>query len=559
LAPYWVFTDFLKVIDELVASAARFAHFEVRLHLTATTVIAMTAQSISPSSSSVKATSEIYEEALVLLEQYDPELIKKTWRRVDIHILPIAVLLYLASYIDRANVGNAKVLGMATSLHLTPNQYNWVLSIFFLGYVVFETPSNILLRRLSPRWYIPTLTVLWGLTCALFAVVQNAAGLIAIRFFLGVAEAGFLPGIVYWMSCWYPRTVLGRKFAILYSTVSLTGAFGGLLATAIHALDGTYGIEGWRWIYIVEGCITGGFGLVSFIFMSAYPSEAKFLNATEKHIVQLANEADRAQHDSESFNGKQIRSAFTDWRTYLWGLIYISIYIPVYSVILSLPTVVVGLGYVGTRATLMACPPYGLGFFIVLIAGWTSDRYGRLFYHYVGAIVVVMVALIVLMAVENLVVRYVMFFLVMFMFIPVSICWTWLSSNVAGSNKRAAATGLVFSLGNIGGTVSGQIYRAEWAPRYVQGHAINIACYAVALVSGFALWYSYRRDNERRDREANEKVAAGTLVGADLGDLGDRCVHAFFDSNTSSDSLLLGTRASDIICDIYFSSRLWTD
>ncbi|OBZ72869.1 putative transporter C11D3.18C [Grifola frondosa] len=456
--------------------------------LRAQSEIAMTAQSVSPSSSSVKAASEVYEEALVSLEQYDPELIKKTWRKVDFRILPIAVLLYLASYIDRANVGNAKVLGMATSLHLTDNQYNWVLSIFFIGYVVFETPSNILLRRLSPRWYIPTLTVLWGLTCALFAVVHNATGLIVIRFFLGMAEAGFLPGIVYWMS--------------------LTGAFGGLLATAIHALNGTHGIEGWRWIYIVEGCITGGFGLLTFVFMSAYPAEAKFLNATEKRIIQLAIEADRAQGDNESFNGKHIRSAFTDWRTYL--------------VILSLPSVVVGLGYVGTRATLMACPPYGLGFFIVLIAGWTCDRYGKLFYHYVGAVLVVMVALIVLMTVDKLVVRYVMFFLVMFMFIPVSVCWTWLSSNIAGSNKRAAATGVVFSLGSIGGTVSGQIYRAEWAPRYVQGHAINLACYVIALVSGFALWYSYKRDNERRDREANEKVAAGTLVGADLGDLGDR-------------------------------------
>ena len=110
-----------------------------------------------------------------------------------------------------------------------------------------------------------------------------------------------------------------------------------------------------------------------------------------------------------------MRSAFADWRTWLWGLVYIAIYIPVYSIILSLPSVVTGLGYAGTHATLMACPPYGLGFVIILLAGWTTDRYGHLFYHYVGAIVVTVVALIVLMAVENLVVRYVMFFFVMFM------------------------------------------------------------------------------------------------------------------------------------------------
>ena len=106
--------------------------------------------------------------------------------------------------------------------------------------------------------------------------------------------------------------------------------------------------------------------------------------------------------------------------------------------------------------------------------------------------------------------------------------WAWLASNVAGSNKRAAATGLIFSMGNIGGTISGQIYRAEWAPRYIQGHAINLACYAVALVSGTVIWWSYRQDNRARDRA--EGVGGGVsikdrregMLGEDLGDLGDR-------------------------------------
>ncbi|KAI0740104.1 MFS general substrate transporter [Earliella scabrosa] len=439
--------------------------------------------------------------------------------------MPLAVVLYLASYIDRANIGNARVLGLGASLNLTSGQYNWALSIFFIGYVSFETPSNIILRRVSPRWYIPTLTVLWGIVCALFATVKTAAGLLAIRFFLGVAEAGFLPGIVYWLSCWYPRTVLGRRYAVLYSSVSLTGAFGGLLATAIHGLDGTHGIAGWQWIFIIEGAITAGLGIIAAVFMSSYPETAAFLSSDEKRVVLLANEADHAQKAAERFNGKQIRSAFTDWRTWLWGLVYISIYIPVYSVILSLPSVVTGLGYKGTHATLMACPPYGLGFIIVLLSGWSADRYGRLYYHYIAAVLVTMTALIVLMAVENLVVRYIMFFFVMFMFIPVSICWTWLGSNVASANKRAAAVGIVFSLGNIGGTISGQIYRSEWAPRYVQGHAINLGCYVVALFAGTALWWSYKIDNAKRDRAANETVKRNKhddLLGEDLGDLGDR-------------------------------------
>lgn len=172
-----------------------------------------------------------------------------------------------------------------------------------------------------------------------------------------------------------------------------------------------------RWIFIVEGSITAGLGLLASFFMSAYPTTAHWLTPRERSIVVLANQADRALKARESFSGSQIRSAFTDWRTYLWSLVYITTYIPVYSVVLSLPSVVTGLGYKGTTATLMACPPYGMGFVALLAVGWTTDRYGARYWHYVGGIVITMAALVVLMIATNLVVRYVMFFFIMFMYV----------------------------------------------------------------------------------------------------------------------------------------------
>lgn len=315
----------------------------------------------------------------------------------------------------------------------------------------------------------------------------------------------------------------GRRFAFLYSTVSLTGAFGGLLATGINSLGGTHGIAGWRWIFIIEGVITISFGLLAFIFMSNYPDTASWLSPLEKEVVIKTNQEDRALHAVEEFNWTQIRSAFIDYRTYLWGSVYFSTYIPVYSVILSLPSVITGLGYKGTTATLMACPPYGFGFLVVLLTGYTSDRFHDRFRHYLTGITVVMASLIVLMVTTNNVVKYVMFFFVMFMFVPISIIWSWLANNTAGSNKRAAVTGIVFSMGNIGGAIAGQIYRSEWAPRYVQGHAINFGCYVFALLAGTTLYMTYRRDNAARNRAA---VESGTgrinMLEVELGDLGDR-------------------------------------
>lgn len=465
------------------------------------------------------------------LSEFSKKEISRAWLKVDLHILPVAVLLYLSSYIDRANVANAKVLGMGAAINLSSNQYNLSLSIFFVAYVLFETPSNVIIKRTSPRIYISTMTVLWGLICCLISLVKTPSQLIAARFFLGFAESGFLPGIILWVGSWYPRPMQGRRFSILYCTVSLTGAFGGLLATAINNLDGRHGIPGWRWIFIVEGVVTIGLGLLAFLTFSSSPTTSRWLTPREQRIILLTNEIDRALRADEAFSASQIKSAFVDWRTYIWGLMYFTNYVPVYSVVLSLPVVVTGLGYKGTTATLMAVWPYFAGFTAVVIAGRTLDLYGHRFIHYCIGVVVAMIALIVLISVESLVARYVMFFFMMFMFIPISTMWSWLAQNVAGSNKRAAATGLIFSMGNIGGIVAGQIYRSEWAPRYVQGHAINLACYVVALISGTVLWLSYKRDNAARDRAAAGGLESGAsdfgktkggMLGVDLGDLGDR-------------------------------------
>ncbi|RPA94406.1 MFS general substrate transporter [Choiromyces venosus 120613-1] len=453
----------------------------------------------------VSPRSSIHSQVVAHRLEHDEEVVRRAWRKADMRIklMPVVVLLYLASYIDRANIGNAQVLGMQKELQLTSSEYNWALSIFFIGYVVYETPSQIILKRISPKWYIPLLTVIWGVICCLVSTVHGSSGLLAVRFFLDIAESGFLPELIYWT---------------LYSSVSLTGAFGGLLATGINALGGTHGISGWRWIFITEGVITTGFGLLAIIFMSNYTETASWLTEKEKAVIIQANQADRALRATEAFNWKQICTAFTNYRTWLWGMVYFSTYIPVYSVILSLPSVVAGLGYSGTSAILMA---------LVLVTGYTSDGHHDRFKHYLVGITVVMAALIVLMITISNVVKYAMFFFVMFMFVPISVIWSWLSSNTAGSNKRAAATGVVFSTGNIGGAIAGQIYRSEWAPRYLQGHAINLGCYGFALISGVVLYVSYRTDNAARDKVAIEQSqGAGRkdMLEIELGDQGDRFV-----------------------------------
>lgn len=186
-------------------------------------------------------------------------------------------------------------------------------------------------------------------------------------------------------------------------------------------MDGKRGIAGWRWIFLIEGAISIVLGIYTFVFFSSSPTTSAWLKPRERQIILLTNEIDRALRADEPFSASQIKSAFTDWRMYLWGLMYWMNNVPVYSVILSLPVVVTGLGYTGTTATLFAVWPYFVGFGAVAVTGYTLDRYGHRFAHYCVGIIVASIALIVLIIVENLKVRYVMYFFVMFMCVNLSV------------------------------------------------------------------------------------------------------------------------------------------
>lgn len=184
--------------------------------------------------------------------------------RIDVRLIPLLSILYLISFLDRGNVGNARVAGMTKDLHLSGSQYNIVLTMFFIPYALFEVPSNIVLKILKPRIWIPIIMsgeqgplsclvvstdffLAWGTIMTLMDIVQNYQGLVVARAFLGIAEAGFFPAASYLLTCRYPRHELQLRIAYFYDTGALSGAFSGLLAFAIEQMQGVGGLAGWRW------------------------------------------------------------------------------------------------------------------------------------------------------------------------------------------------------------------------------------------------------------------------------------------------------------------------
>lgn len=168
-------------------------------------------------------------------------------------LIPWLMILYLCSFLDRTNIGNARILGLEDELNITGGQYNTALAVFFISYSLFEAPSNVLLKRFPPRFWISFIVIGFGSCCLAIGFVRNYGGLVAARFLLGVFEAGLFPGSQFYLSCWYRRNEFGVRSAIFSSAASAAGSFGGLLAAGIAQMDGIGGYSGWRWIFIVEG------------------------------------------------------------------------------------------------------------------------------------------------------------------------------------------------------------------------------------------------------------------------------------------------------------------
>lgn len=265
---------------------------------------------------------------LDLTIRQDRELL---WK-LDARLIPWLCLLYLISFLDRTNIGNAKLDGLLESLHMTGGQYNAALSVFFVSYSLAEPLTNVLLKRLRPSIFLPAIMILWGICMTTMGLVHNWSGLMAARFFLGLAEAGLFPGINYYLSCWYKRSEFGIRAAIFFSAAAVAGSFGGLLAAAITKMSGVGNKKGWAWIFILEGLATILVGILSFWMVFDFPDQATFLSDVDrKRVLRRLKSDQQSSAEHEKFKSAYFWASLKDWKTYTSAMIYMgceSVYQP---------------------------------------------------------------------------------------------------------------------------------------------------------------------------------------------------------------------------------------
>ncbi|CAI7647949.1 unnamed protein product [Penicillium bialowiezense] len=430
-------------------------------------------------------------------------------RKMDIRLIPMLSMLYLLAFLDRGNIGNAKIEGLVDDLHMTGPQYNWTLTVFFFTYCVFELPSNLLLKKLRPSRWLPLIMVAWGIVMTLMGVVHNYSGLLATRLFLGVAEAGLYPGVAYYITLWYPRHRAQFRQAMFFSAASVAGAFSGLLAYAIAKMDGVGGYAGWRWIFILEGLLTVLVALVAPFAIHDSPETATFLTEKERqfvlHSLRIQNSSDSHEMvaKDDKFEWRYVIDAFTDWQIWLGLFMYWGITCPLYGISLFLPSIIKDLGYKSSTAQLLTVPIYITAAIVAVVAAWVSDRRKQRSPFILFFMGMIAIGFIICIASTGRGVPGVMYFGIFVAVVGIYPAFpgnvTWLSVNMAGDYKRAAGMAIYIGIGNLAGAMSSNFYRAQDAPNYILGHSLELAFVVVGMIAAVILRLAYQRINKKRD------------------------------------------------------------
>ncbi|KAF9884464.1 hypothetical protein FE257_001725 [Aspergillus nanangensis] len=458
--------------------------------------------------------------ASVIDEKKEKDLIRK----IDMHILPFVVLLYLFSFLDRVNIGNARLYGLEEDLGLVGDQYQIAVSILFVTYCLFEVPSNLVIKKLTPSRYIATITVLWGIIATLTGITQKYSDLIACRLLLGIVEAGLFPGLVTYLTMFYSKREIALRTGYLFGSAAISGAFGGLLAYGIGFMDGVSGLKGWRWIMIIEGMPTVIIGIATWFFLADDPETAYYLNDDERALVARLRSRDVGHTlSAQKFHWADVKEGATDWRIYAFCIAQFGVDTMLYGYSTFLPTIIKGMGsWTVPEVQALTIPCYAVGALAYLLVAWISDRTQRraLFVCIFAAISVVGYG--ILISDSSAGVHYFGALLIALgLYVAVGLPLAWLPTTLPRYGKRTFATGLQLTFGNVSGVMSPFLYKTNEAPRFVRGNAVTLALVGFAGIVYGLMWVYYRQKNQRRAQGHEDEKVAG-MTDEEIEEMGDK-------------------------------------
>lgn len=408
-----------------------------------------------------------------------------TYTQVMWRLIPFLFLCYVCSYMDRVNVGFAK-LQMMSDLHLSEAVYGLGAGIFFVGYLLFEVPSNLVMQKVGARLWIARIMVTWGIISAATMFVTTPTSFYLLRFFLGVAEAGFIPAILLYLTYWFPASRRGKVTALFMTGIPMSGVIGGPLSGWIlHTMSGPTGLAGWQWLFLLEGIPTVIMGVIAFFYLDDKIADAKWLSPQQRTMLEKNLAAD--QHGKTLHS---LRDGFTNPKVWLLSFIYLFFTMGLYGVSFWLPTIVKASGVSDPlNIGLLTAIPYAAATAAMILVGRSSDRRGERRWHlaiagFVGAIGLVFS---VIYAQDTTIAMVALTFATMGIMSTISQYWI-LPPTILGGAAAATGIALANSIGSVSGLISP--YLLGWVKTVTDSTNNGVLFLAASLVIGGLLVFT---------------------------------------------------------------------
>ncbi|KAL0953964.1 hypothetical protein HGRIS_005124 [Hohenbuehelia grisea] len=435
----------------------------------------------------------------------DKTFAKKTLRRIDFHLLPILAILYSISLIDRVNISNAYVAGMAQDLQLqVGSRYSLATLIFFVPYILFELPSNILIRKVGAARWIGTITVLWGTVMIGMSFVKTWYQLVVCRALLGILEAGFFPACTYIISTWYLRHEIQKRMTGFYVLSVMVAGFSSAMAGGIAEMAGLRGLNGWQWIFLLLGVVTVLGGGAAYFLVQDFPDKNKFLSEEQTRWVLARIDADRSDAQYDHWTMAKFWSYMFDLHLWSFALLFGAVCTTTYAFAYFLPIILVqGMGYTVLNAQLLTAPPYTFAAIFSFSTAILSDKWKLRGPFLIFQAIFAIIGLTLTAFHTTNGVRYLgVFFGIAGGSANVASILGYLQNNIAGYTKRAFTTAITIGGGGIGGIVASTVFRAQDAPGYRPGLWVTIGSQLIIIFVTCAnsVYYYYKNKAAREGR-----------------------------------------------------------
>lgn len=441
-------------------------------------------------------------------------------RKLDWRILPIACILYLFAYLDRSNLGNARLQGLPGDVlggDKTGKLFDWVNSAFFFTYILFQVPATVLSKLFPPRLWIASAAIGWGLCSTLMSTGFSFGGLVVCRLMLGVFEAAFGPSIPLYLSYYYTKTEMGLRMAYWFGFAAVAGAFGGLIAFGVQHAHTS--MQNWRLLFIIEGIPPILLGILTIFLLPDRPESTSFFNERERAIAIDRMNRSTSGDTGATVNKAHIFLALRDWRIYTAGVIYFGLNCALASTSAFLPTIITTFGYSNALAQLLTVPPYAVAAVVLTLLSLISDRLqSRGIFMAISSSLGGLGYLLLLTVHTNVHVRYFATFCVVSgTYTTIGIIIAWFAHNLGSETKKATGIPMFMAIGQCGSILGSHLFPNTDGPRYIKGFAICCALEFLAAVCSIILSISYRSANARRDAlygrpKTNAKVDTSKLA-----------------------------------------------